>query len=261
LLTNHNGGGVPLARSPKTLTLNVTENGLEMRAELPDTEAGKSVYEAVRRGDLSQMSFAFDIGEQDFDKEKQLRTITQIAKIYEISIVNFAAYPQTSVQARNSAESEENMFNPITASLENKTQNPDTHATPEYRTAFFKSLLGQQLSESETRAFSLAKAEKRAEAFNTLMSSAAVVPTNTLNQIIEGVRHQGGLWNEVRHFSVPANLYVPVGTPTDSASWHIEGAAVERKNVTTHNVTFSAFELIKVLSLSAAEKKNDDFRF
>jgi len=257
LLTNHNNSGIPLARSPKTLTLNVTENGLEMRAELPDTEAGKSVYEAVRRGDLSQMSFAFDIGEQDVDKEKNLRTITQIAKIYEISIVNFAAYPQTTVQARNSAESEENMFNPITSAVFSAfpTSGEDTHATPEYRTAFFKSLLGQQLSEAETRAFSLAKVEKRAEAFNTLTSSAAIVPTNTLNQIIEGVRPQGGLWNEVRHFNVPSNLAIPVGTPTDPASWHVEGAAVERKNVTTHNVTFSAYELIKVLSLSAAAKR------
>ena len=36
LLVNHDGTGIPLARSPKTLTLNVTDIGLEMRAELPD---------------------------------------------------------------------------------------------------------------------------------------------------------------------------------------------------------------------------------
>ena len=61
LLLNHDGTGIPLARSPKTLALTVTDAGLEMRAELPDTEQGRAVYEAVRRGDLSQMSFAFDI--------------------------------------------------------------------------------------------------------------------------------------------------------------------------------------------------------
>ena len=53
LLVNHDGTGIPLARSPKTLTLNVTDSGLEMRDELPDTEQGRSVYEAIRRGDLS----------------------------------------------------------------------------------------------------------------------------------------------------------------------------------------------------------------
>ena len=61
LLCNHDNNSIPLARSPKTLTLGVTEKGLEMRAELPDTQAGHSVYQAVKRGDLSQMSFAFDI--------------------------------------------------------------------------------------------------------------------------------------------------------------------------------------------------------
>ena len=100
LLVNHDGTGIPLARSPKTLTLNVTDNGLEMRAELPDTEQGRSVYEAVRRGDLSQMSFAFDIANQVWDEQKRERTITEIGKVYEISIVNRAAYPQTNVQAR-----------------------------------------------------------------------------------------------------------------------------------------------------------------
>lgn len=44
LLVNHDGTGVPLARSPKTLSLTVTDSGLEMRAELPDTAQGRAVY-------------------------------------------------------------------------------------------------------------------------------------------------------------------------------------------------------------------------
>lgn len=40
LITNHDGSGIPLARSPKTLELSVTDKGLEMRASLPDTEGG-----------------------------------------------------------------------------------------------------------------------------------------------------------------------------------------------------------------------------
>ena len=75
LITNHDGAQIPLARSPKTLSLEITDKGLEMRAELPDTEAGRAVYEAVKRGDLSQMSFAFDIGDSTFDEAAQTRTI------------------------------------------------------------------------------------------------------------------------------------------------------------------------------------------
>lgn len=260
LITNHDGGQIPLARSPKTLALTVTEQGLEMTAQLPDTEQARAVYEAVKRGDLSQMSFAFDIGESTFDEQTQTRTITQISKIYEISIVNYAAYTQTNVQARAGKE-EKTMFNPITASLEKGNVNTDTHDTAEYRSAFFKSMLGKELTDSESRAFAAAQAEKRADAFNTLSNSAAVIPTTTLNEVIKQARDINGLYNEIRLFSVPNNLSVPVGTPTDAAAWHTEGAAVERKDITTAAVTFSANELIKVLSMSAAVKRMETAAF
>ena len=262
LLVNHDGTGIPLARSPKTLTLTVTDTGLEMRAELPDTEQGRSVYEAVKRGDLSQMSFAVDVAQHTFDEQKRECTITKIAAVYEISIVNRAAYPQTNVQARAGKE-EKTMsnFNPITASLENGSINTDTHNPPEYRSAFYKSLLGKELTDGENRAFAAAQAEKRADAFNTLSNSAAVIPTTTLNEVVKQARGVNGLYNEIRLFSVPNNLSVPVGTPTDAAAWHTEGAAVERKNVTTAAVTFTGRELIKILSMSAAVKRMDTAAF
>jgi HK97 family phage major capsid protein len=238
------------------MTLTVTERGLEMSATLPDTEQARAVYEAVKRGDLSEMSFAFDIGDSTFDDATQTRTITTISKIYEISIVNFAAYKQTSIQARNAQNEEEKpMYNPITAGLETQTQTRDTHATPEYARAFFKSMLGQPLTEAETRAFQAAKTEKRADSFNTLSDSAAVIPEQTLNEVISQARPIGGLFNEIRLFNVPANLSVPVGTPADPAEWHIEGSIVDRKNIVTTAVNFSAFELIKILSLSVAAKR------
>ena len=135
LLVNHNGTGIPLARSPKTLTLTISETGLDMRAELPDTEQGRSVYEAIKRGDLSEMSFAFEISEYAFDEQKRECTITKIAAVYEISIVNRAAYPQTSVQARAGKEVKfMNHFNPIeSAVLNTAAVNPDT--TPPRNTA------------------------------------------------------------------------------------------------------------------------------
>ena len=257
LITNHDGGQIPLARSPKTLSLTVTEQGLEMSAELPDTEQARAVYEAVKRGDLSQMSFAFDIGAADYDEQTQTRTITQISKVYEISIVNYAAYTQTHVEARKAQEEEKAMFNPITASLEKGSTATDTHNTPEYRTAFYKTLMGKELTDAESRAYEAAQAEKRADAFNTLSSSAAVVPTTTLNEVVKQARGVNGLFDEIRLFSVPNNLSVPVGTPGDAASWHTEGAAVERKDVTTAAVTFTGRELIKVMSMSAAVKRMD----
>ena len=263
LITNHDNGQIPLARSPKTLALTVTDTGLEMTAELPDTEQARAVYAAVKRGDLSQMSFAFDIGECTFDEQTQTRTITQISKIYEISIVTYAAYTQTNVQARAGKENETmSNFNPIAAVLEKgNAATTDTHNTVEYRSAFFKRLMGKDLTDGESRALAAAQAEKRADAFNTLSNSAAVIPTTTLNEVVKQARGVNGLFNEVRLFSVPNNLSVPVGTPGDAAAWHTEGENVERKNITTAAVTFTGRELIKVLSMSAAVKRMETAAF
>lgn len=106
LLYNHDLSKVPLARSPKTMWFKLDPAGLTMTAELPDTEEGKSVYTAVKRGDLTGMSFAFKVpeGGSHFDAKTNTRTITKIEKVYECSIVPFPAYPQTSVEARAAIE-------------------------------------------------------------------------------------------------------------------------------------------------------------
>lgn len=103
LLYNHDLSKVPLARTPKTMTLTKDSAGLKMRATLPNTETGREVYEAVKRGDLSGMSFAFTVpqGGDSFDPQTNTRTIYKINKLYECSIVPFPAYAETSVEARS----------------------------------------------------------------------------------------------------------------------------------------------------------------
>jgi uncharacterized protein len=107
LLYNHDMNKIPLARTPKTMHLTLDPAGLELRAELPDTEDGRSVHTAVVRGDLSGMSFAFKVpkGGSQYDAKTNIRTISKIEKVYECSIVAFPAYPQTSVEARSAIES------------------------------------------------------------------------------------------------------------------------------------------------------------
>ena len=103
LLYNHDLNKVPLARTPRTMQLEVVPAGLNMRAALPDTGDAKAVHKAVKRGDLSGMSFAFVVpqGGDQYDAATNTRTITKISKLYEISVVPFPAYPAASVEARN----------------------------------------------------------------------------------------------------------------------------------------------------------------
>lgn len=129
--------------------------------------------------------------------------------------------------------------------------------TPEYRSAFFKSMLGQQLSEVEKDAYNAAisVAEKRADAFNSSSDSLAVLPTETLNEVIKKARTMGGLMAECRAFNVPTKIAIPVGTPGTKASWHTEGAAVDSEKATLASVTFDGYEIIKIFSISAKVRK------
>ncbi len=115
LLYNHDLSKVPLARTPKTMRFNLDTAGLKMTAELPDTEEAKSIYTAVKRGDLSGMSFAFKVppGGDTFDAKTNTRTITKIEKVYEFSITPFPAYPQTSLEARTAIQGTLNKQNDI----------------------------------------------------------------------------------------------------------------------------------------------------
>lgn len=103
LLYNHDLNKVPLARTPKTMQLAVDPAGLSFHAALPETAEARAVYEAVKRGDLTGMSFAFKVpkGGDTYDPATNTRVITRIEKVLECSVVPFPAYPATSVEARS----------------------------------------------------------------------------------------------------------------------------------------------------------------
>lgn len=152
-------------------------------------------------------------------------------------------------------------LNPITGTNFNniKVEDADVFATTQYRDAFYKTLLGQKLTHAEAmtykRAMDMVGAERRLDAFNTITDAAAVIPTLTLNEVISKARTKGGLISVCRSFNIPSNLSVPVATPGAAASWHVEGDAVATEETTTVPVTFTGYELIKILSLSAAAKR------
>lgn len=106
LLFNHDQNKIPLARTPKTMQFVQDTAGLRMSAQLPDTEEARAVYTAVERGDLSGMSFAFKVpvGGDRYDPKTKTREIFKIEKVYEVSVVPFPAYPQTSIEARTAMQ-------------------------------------------------------------------------------------------------------------------------------------------------------------
>lgn len=102
-LANHDSTLVLGRTTAGTLTLRTDERGLwgSIVVNQQDQDA-MNLYERVRRGDVSQCSFGFDILEQDVqyqDGEPTVWTIRKV-KLYEVSVVTFPAYTDTSVTVR-----------------------------------------------------------------------------------------------------------------------------------------------------------------
>ena len=102
---NHNNGFIILARTRnKSLELIPDEKGLFMRAKLQsDVAQHRDVYNLVKSGLISQMSFAFKVLEEKFERRdgKTHRIIKKIGRLTDVSIVDVPAYEQTSVLARS----------------------------------------------------------------------------------------------------------------------------------------------------------------
>jgi len=105
LLINHEG--LPLARTKNnTLTLTEDETGLYIDALLPDTSEARDLWTLVQRGDVDQMSFAFRVIRQSWNKERTERTLTEVSLADgDVSVVTYPAYPTTTVEAREALAS------------------------------------------------------------------------------------------------------------------------------------------------------------
>lgn len=97
--------GMVYARNKNgTLELTTDDHGLKVRADLSRTQASREMYEAIAAGLVDQMSFAFKVRKDSFDKEKRLRTILDISRLYDVSAVSIPANPGTEISARSYAD-------------------------------------------------------------------------------------------------------------------------------------------------------------
>lgn len=120
-LNYNHGQSKAIARTRNgSLELIVDSVGLKIRAKLIDTTEGIDIYKSVKAGLLDKMSFAFTVKEEKWDYDTDTRTITNIDKLYDVSIVDIPAYEGTSVFARNKEEYQEDKEKYLKAKNERK---------------------------------------------------------------------------------------------------------------------------------------------
>lgn len=96
---NHDDSFMVLARTRnKSLNLSVDDNGLYMDAVLQnDITEHKNIYNAIKSGLIDKQSFAFTVEEDDYDYDKDTRTIKKIGKVFDVSVVDQPFYNDTDV--------------------------------------------------------------------------------------------------------------------------------------------------------------------
>jgi len=102
-LTNHDTTLVLGRTTAGTLELRTDERGLFGRIEINDADQDAvNLYERVKRRDVTQCSFGFDILTEQIENREDGMTVWHIqeVKLYEVSVCTFPAYEDTGVTAR-----------------------------------------------------------------------------------------------------------------------------------------------------------------
>lgn len=120
VIFNYNHGGTVYARTRnKSLSLSVEKDGLHMKASMRKSARNQEFYDDIKEGLIDKMSFAFTTKEcsyetierQDNEPNVEIRTVTKIDKLYDVSAVDIPAYDTTSISARSAFDSERERHN------------------------------------------------------------------------------------------------------------------------------------------------------
>jgi HK97 family phage prohead protease len=105
-LLNHDPNFVLGRTKNGTLRVMEDETGLAVEIDPPETAWADDLLVSIGRGDISQMSFAFRVGEESWETVDgtNLRTILSFDEIFDVSPVTYPAYPDTDVALRSMLE-------------------------------------------------------------------------------------------------------------------------------------------------------------
>lgn len=119
----------------------------------------------------------------------------------------------------------------------NEMEEKFTTASPEYRSAFFKQLLNQPLTEVEERAI-------------VQSGGNGVIPVQTANELVHRMKEVAPLLSEITLSRVAGMVTVGTLLEPDDAYLHAEGATITASNDTLAYVTLGGYEFAKIVPVS-----------
>jgi hypothetical protein len=115
-LFNHDPNYVLGRSTAGTLALKEDDKGLLMANDPPDTQWANDLMVSVDRGDISQMSFGFTVDKDEWHEDKEgrmTRTIHEVGRLLDVSVVTYPAYPDTAVALRSLEKLKEKEDKPL----------------------------------------------------------------------------------------------------------------------------------------------------
>jgi len=104
VLHRDHAGPVYARVSNGTLQVSFDAKGMFVRADLSKTSSARELYEEVKAGLYTKMSWAFTIKDERYDAKTSIRHIDRVSKVYDASVVAHPQNPGTSVNARSVEE-------------------------------------------------------------------------------------------------------------------------------------------------------------
>lgn len=101
--------GRVLARTTNgTLKLSIDNQGIYVKADLSKSGYGRELYNDIKKGLVTKMSWAFKVADEEFDRPTRTRVIKRIKKIYDVSAVSIPANDFTSINAQGQNQTNAN---------------------------------------------------------------------------------------------------------------------------------------------------------
>lgn len=109
VILQYNHEGRVFARvSNNTLRVAPDERGLSIEADLGGTDIGNQLYQEIKGGYTTKMSYGYTVRGAEWNESKlddgrtlELRTVTEIGKVYDVSAVSIPANNATNISVRN----------------------------------------------------------------------------------------------------------------------------------------------------------------
>lgn len=199
----------------------------------------KSEYETKRQNLIDDAQKLIDEGKVDeankiMDKVESLKAEYEAAAKAQANL-NALNKPPKSNFMENAMEGANNAMSTTTKTIEN------VYGSVEYRNAFMRHVLTGEAMPAEFR---------NANANTKTGDVAVVIPTTTMQRIVEKLEEHGQIYALVTKTNYKGGLSIPTSSAKPTASWVAEGAGSDKQKKSTGSITFSYYKLRCAISMS-----------